>query len=82
MVGKNPHRPEGKSMDAERAHAQRASMREDAERGLPSEKDVQSREAPAPTRTMAEEEVGGSRPGVPSRVKDALERLGDRDDST
>lgn len=78
MTGHNPHRIEGKARDAERQHAQRASMREDAERGLPTEKELRSGDAPAPSRTPAEEEIGGSRPGVPSRVKEALERLEDK----
>lgn len=78
MTGKNPHRPEGKSADAERAHTQRGSMRQNAERGLPSEKDLHNAGDPHPTRAPGEEEVGGSRPGVPSRVKDAIERIEDR----
>lgn len=78
MPGKNPHRPEGKSMDAERTHTQRASMRVNAERGLPTEKELQSMGEAHPTHTPAEEEIGGSRPGVPSRVKEAIERLEDR----
>lgn len=79
MTGHDPHRIQGKARDAERQNAQRASGRRDAERGLPSEKELRSGEAPAPSRTPAEEEIGGSRPGVPSRVKEALERIEDRE---
>ena len=63
MPGHNPHRPEGKIGDME--HHRRAH-----EQDRPLERP--EGEAPAPTRYPAEEQVGGSRPGVPSRVKEAI----------
>ena len=74
MTGHNPHRIEGKAKDAERQHGERRSNREDAERGLPSEKQVAERGPGEPSRFEAEEQMGGSRPGMESRVKDAIGR--------
>lgn len=83
MVGKNPHRPEGKAKDNER---QEASRNAGASHASPSAKEVHRQNMEAkergggPTRFPAEEDVGGSRPGVPSRVKDAIERVEARDE--
>ena len=64
MPGHNPHRPEGKAADAE--HDRR--LRGQVQRAFESPPgDVH------PTRFPAEEQVGGSRPGVESRVKAAIE---------
>ena len=68
MPGKDPHRPEGKTPDAEHQRTMRGTNAhtkalDDAPPG-----------PAAPTRFPAEEQVGGSRPGVESRVKRALER--------
>ena len=82
MVGKNPHRPEGKAnADNERMHASRTK---DApyETG-PSQKELADRDRARvgePSRVEAEEQIGGSRPGVESRVKDAIERREARED--
>lgn len=78
MVGRDPHRPQGKVKTDEEHFAATE------ERGLPhvspSRKEVHEQNmvnrdrTGAPTRFPAEEQLGGSRPGVPSRVKDAIER--------
>ncbi|GEM_PF-5540471 len=70
MPGHNPHRPEGKAPDME--HMRRAR---DAD--LPLE--PPRGEAPAPSQYPAEEQIGGSRPGVPSRVKEAIARREERE---
>ena len=83
MVGKNPHRPEGKA-DADNEHMQARWVSS----GLPhdtglSDKDVHERDVArmgGPSQYPAEEQVGGSRPGVESRVKDAIARREDRED--
>ena len=62
MVGKDSHRPEGKAgIDPFHTRA--------SQRGVPrvGGKPVS---APAPSRYDAEEQIGGSRPGVPSRMRD------------
>ena len=64
MPGHNPHRPEGKTRDAE--HDRRLS--DQLQRAFESPPGEAH-----PTRFPAEEQIGGSRPGVPSRVKDAIE---------
>jgi hypothetical protein len=63
MPGKDPHRPEGKTGDAE--HQRRLSDRDQAR----SHSEKPTTEAPDPSRYPAEEQIGGSRPGVPSRMK-------------
>lgn len=63
MPGKNPHRPEGKTGDAE--HERPQSERDRAR--VHDEKPTTN--APDPSRYPAEEQIGGSRPGVPSRMK-------------
>jgi hypothetical protein len=84
MPGKDPHRPEGKLPDAERQQAQATSA--GAPFQSPSAKQLHQRDVEemrarsAPTRFPAEEAVGGSRPGVPSRVREAIERRGARDE--
>jgi hypothetical protein len=75
MPGKDPHRPEGKTADAEHMNAQRE--RQQLQRAF--ESPPRDANAPAPTRYPAEEEIGGSRPRVPSRVKDAIEQREARD---
>lgn len=77
MTGKDPHRPQGKTKDMESMATIAATD------GIPStgpsqkkqhEMDLRHKEAgwSGPTEVSAEEQVGGSRPGVPSRVKDAI----------
>jgi hypothetical protein len=81
MVGKNPHRPEGKAKaDNERMQAAWMSKGLPYDSG-PSEKALAEQDQALigqPSRIEAEEQVGGSRPGVPSRVKEALDRIEDR----
>lgn len=86
MVGKNPHRPEGKAR-ADNEHMQAAWMKSGSPfSGLPSdkaqyEKDLEAmEEGGGPLQYPAEEQVGGSRPGVESRVKDAIARRQDREE--
>lgn len=77
MTGKDPHRPQGKTKDME--HMAHAYAERDAPRQAPSDKAraeldrEQMAAGGGATRFPAEEQVGGSRPGVPSRVKDAIE---------
>lgn len=82
MVGKNPHRPEGKAnADNERMHASRT--RDSPYETGPSQKELGEMDRARvgePSRVEAEEQVGGSRPGVPSLVKDAIERREDREE--
>lgn len=84
MVGKNPHRPEGKAR-ADNEHVAAGWHERGAPRQAPAPKDVHEQdmetmqEGGGPTRVPAEEAIGGSRPGVPSRVKDAIERRDERD---
>ncbi|HEX2021970.1 MAG TPA: hypothetical protein VHH36_04610 [Candidatus Thermoplasmatota archaeon] len=85
MVGKNPHRPEGKAADNERMSA--AAHSAGLPRQAPSDKERHEldrramEEGGGPTRVPAEEAIGGSRPGVESRVKDAIERREEREDA-
>jgi hypothetical protein len=84
-VGKPPHRGEGKArMDNE--HMSGIWH----EKGMPyaggpsdkevHETDMENKERMGqPTRHPAEEQVGGSRPGVESRVKEAIARREDRE---
>jgi hypothetical protein len=69
MPGKDPHRPEGKTSDAE--HERRMRARE-----APPEREPPAPRAP--TRTPAEELRAGERPNVESRVKRVLERRDER----
>lgn len=85
MVGKNPHRPEGKA-GADNEHMRTAHSPSDASHGAkPSDKELydmelEQKEAKGgASRIPAEESIGGSRPGVESRVKDAIERREDRE---
>lgn len=78
MVGKDPHRPEGKAKDAE--HMAHAYASRDVPRQAPSEKDVAEQDrwnrevrGGPPSRFSAYDQVGGSRPGVESRVKEAID---------
>ena len=85
-VGKNPHRPEGKA-STDNSHMQAAWMNEGpphnasrngkatAQRNLEN----MERTSGGPTTIPAEEQIGGSRPGVPSRVKDAIADREDRE---
>lgn len=81
-IGKNPHRPEGKKGADEwdgRKIRQDAEEnveveRRERERRFRETRNVDALDAPA-----EEENVGGSRPGVPSRVKDAIEERESRD---
>jgi hypothetical protein len=70
MPGHNPHRPEGKIGDME--HARRASVQDE-------QAAADQTQAPPPPQYPAEEQIGGSRPGVPSRVKNAIARREDDD---
>lgn len=77
MVGKDPHRPQGKTKDMEHmAHVYAAG---DVPRRAPADKvraemDMESMELRGgSSRAMGEEPVGGSRPGVESRVRRAIE---------
>jgi hypothetical protein len=65
MPGHNPHRPEGKAPDME--HMRRRSVKD--ERDAPRA----TREPPTPNEVPAEEPRGGSRPGVPSRMREPRE---------
>ena len=82
MVGKNPHRPEGKA-NADNEHMQAAWMSGDAPfSGGPSDKTLHERDVAHvgdPGQYPAEEQLGGSRPGVESRVKEAIARREDRE---
>lgn len=77
MVGKNPHRPEGKAR-ADNEHMAATYASAGAPREHPSDKAQYDQELEnierggGPTVIPAEEAIGGSRPGVPSRVKDAI----------
>ncbi len=64
MPGKDPHRPEGKVGGAD--HERRASEKQ---RGM-TIRDQDEREAGSPSRFPAEEQVGGSRPGVEGEGRD------------
>jgi len=83
MVGKDPHRPEGKTKDAE--HMGDVAHSRDAPHMAPSGSEIARedrelmRRRGGPTRLPGEEEVGGSRPGVESRVKGAIGRREDRE---
>ena len=78
MPGKDPHRPEGKAKDAE--HMSHISSSKEAPFQSPSAKeiaDIDHREMEArggQSSFSAEEQIGGSRPGVESRVKGAIEK--------
>lgn len=78
MVGKDPHRPEGKTKDAERMSA--VAYARDAPYVAPSASEIAQRDREqmqrrgGPTRFPAEELIRGARPRVGSRVKDAIER--------
>jgi hypothetical protein len=76
MVGKDPHRPQGKTKDAENMGA--IAYSKDAPYQAPSQKDIADqneslRERGSPTRAPAEEARGGSRPGVPRRMLGEVE---------
>jgi hypothetical protein len=83
MVGKDPHRPQGKTKDME--HMTHASAEHDVPRQAPSDKeraeiDMRQKELGGHgARTSDEDHIGGSRPGVPSRVKEAIEGREDRE---
>ena len=78
-VGKNPHRPEGKA-NADNPHMQAAWMNEgpphnasrNEKAAAERDRENMARTSGGPTSFPAEEQIGGSRPGVPSRVKDAI----------
>lgn len=84
MVGKNPHRPEGKAADTEHMADRYASR--GAPRQAPSKKEIEDRNLEekdrhgGPAVIPEEHQVGGSRPGVPSRVKAALEERAEREE--
>lgn len=89
-VGKNPHRPEGKKGPAE--DSRRMSNRLESQRHIRGAPDPQKQTVNPdkfnrpggllPDEYPAEEmdqPMGGSRPGVPSRVKEAIEERRDRE---
>ena len=81
MVGKNPHRPEGKAK-ADNEHMLSSRTSESPLAPTPSDKGLHERDVSRvgdPGTYPAEEQVGGSRPGVESRVKEAIARREDRE---
>lgn len=84
MVGKNPHRPEGKA-NADNEHMVSSRTRDAPFAGNPSDKMLHERDVAHvgdPGQYPAEEQFGGSRPGVESRVKEAIARREDREDES
>lgn len=85
MVGKNPHRPEGKAR-SDNEGMQAAWMNAgEPHANLPSdkhlhEKNMELMDQGAPQQVSAEEQIGGSRPGVESRVKEAIARREEREE--
>lgn len=86
-VGKNPHRPEGKA-DTDNPHMQAVWQKKGpAYMGNPSEKEVHQEDMETLDRVGGEgrygppedAKVGGSRPGVPSRVKEAIQHRNERE---
>ena len=88
-IGKNPHRPEGKADFAARNSQRRAENRIPSERAVAeshtagperntgedwAHAQARRRERGEPLELDDSAQVGGSRPGVHSRVKDALAR--------
>lgn len=77
MPGKNPHRPEGKAnADNEhmKANSAAAGMRFEppsAKERQETDRDNMARGGGA-SRFSAEEQIGGSRPGVRSRMKEGV----------
>lgn len=82
MVGKNPHRPEGKA-DTDNEHMQASWMNSGMPHNSPKNEMRRHEEDVArigqPSQFPAEEQFGGSRPGVESRVKEAIARREDRE---
>lgn len=74
MVGKDPHRIEGKK-GADEWH-RRMRDRIDTPDNFEAARDAG--DAPDPSQYAAEEQIAGSRPGVESRVKDAISRREER----
>ena len=79
--GKQPHRPDMGTASTDNPHMQAAWMNEgpphNASRNekATAEADLETMDRMGePTSFPAEEQVGGSRPGVESRVKDAIAR--------
>lgn len=79
MVGKDPHRPEGKTKDAERMSARDSHVAPSASEIARIDRDEKARRG-GPSRFPAEEDIGGSRPRVESRVKEAIDRRQARDE--
>lgn len=79
MVGKDPHRPEGKTSDAERMST--VTSAKEMSRVAPSAAQVartneeQMQKHGSQLHEHRDEQIGGSRPGVESRVKEALDRV-------
>lgn len=79
MPGKNPHRPEGKT-HSDNEHMQAQAMSAGLPHSAPSDKERHLQDIEmmdrngGSTQYPAEQQVGGSRPGVHSRVKEAIER--------
>lgn len=84
MVGKNPHRPEGKAK-ADNEHMQAAATSKGMPYQSPSQKEVEETNLDEMERRggqssgAAEQQIGGSRPGVPSRVQDAIDAREERE---
>lgn len=84
MVGKDPHRPEGKAKDAEHmgaiAHARDAPYQAPSEKEV-AEQDLESKKSRGgPSRSSAFDPKGGARPGVGSRVQGAIEKRESREE--
>lgn len=84
-IGKNPHRPEGKA-DTDNEHMQAAwknsgpphdASRDDKARAQKDLKNLDSRTDV--TESGDQGHIGGSRPGVESRVKSAIEHREERE---
>lgn len=77
MPGKDPHRPQGKALDAE--HMAHTYAAKDVPRQAPSGKEMMDSDRRnmemrgGSSRFSAEDQVGGSRPRVESRVKGAID---------
>lgn len=85
MVGKNPHRPEGKTR-ADNEHMKPVSAAKGPPFEAPSAKEVEETNLHemdrrgGQTSGNAEQPIGGSRPGVPSRVQEAIEAREEREE--
>lgn len=85
MVGKNPHRPEGKAA-ADNEHMEAKARQRRNAASAPSsasieESNIEQKDRHGGPSVIPEAyEIGGSRAGVPSRVKSAIESRAERED--